>query len=91
MGCQGSKTKKNKKKQSFRRKGRNTDAYKVRTGFKVTKESINDLSEDERDEYALFADMDEYFARDELPKSKYVTLLKAIKDNKTKEYTNLLK
>lgn len=90
MGCNGSKNKKPKKDLKNRRRRDKEEKYKMRTGFTITKESVQNLSPSERDEYALFPDVDEYFEREELPKEMYVTLLKAIKDNKAKEYTNIL-
>ena len=90
MGWGGSKNKKNKGNNPYQ-KGRNRqNVYRQRSGFTVTKSLIQQLSENEKDEYALFVDIDEFFERDELPTEMYINLLKAIKNNKSKEYTNIL-
>lgn len=85
MGCGGS-TKNPKRKPTNRQ-----NTYRQRSGFVVTKDMVDKLNEVEKSEFVLKADPKEFFSREELPKEKYIDLLTAIKENKSKVYSTLLK
>lgn len=51
---------------------------------------VNMLTETEKSEFVLYPDHTEFFTRQELPQNKYLELLKAVKNDKPKEYMELL-
>jgi hypothetical protein len=88
MGCGGSKSKTNKPK---RKPNNREDTYRQRSGFTITKDMVDTLSEIEQSEYVIKVDVKEFFSRQELPNEKYIDLLTAIKENNSKKYNSLLK
>jgi hypothetical protein len=64
--------------------------YEMHSGFEVSKKVFSNLTEEQKTEFIMFADENEFFARQELPKEQYLDLLKAIVNDDSVVYMPLL-